>query len=166
MKDIYKNPLFYYVLVPVVVALWPLLVWTVYLPDAQSSWGLEKAQYNKAQEIIAEILTYDPDRLEFAEATGNEAEFDYASAVEKVANLCRIASKDYKLSSGLIITSGGQRTQNANVTLNEVGIVEFAKFLSTIQLRWANLECTQVKLTKNKALPDVWKADLKFKYYY
>ena len=32
MKDVYKNPILYYILVPVVVALWPLLVWSVYLP--------------------------------------------------------------------------------------------------------------------------------------
>ena len=166
MREIYKNPLFYYVLVPIVAALWPLLVWTVYLPDAEHDWELEKARYNKAQKIIAEILAYDPDRLEFADLTSDESEFDYASAVEKVASLCRIPSKDYKLSSGLIITSGGQKTQNARITLNEVGIVKFAKFLSTIQLRWENLQCEQVKLTRSKALPDVWKADLDFRYYY
>jgi len=166
VKDIYKNPIFYYVLAPVIAALWPLLVWTVYLPSAEHNWQLEKVQYSKAQKIIAEILTYDPDRLEFAVSSTDEAEFDYANVVEKVANLCRIPSKDYKLSSGLIMTSGDKKTQDARVTLNEVSIVEFAKFLSTIQLRWASLECVQVKLTKNKAMPDVWKADLNFKYYY
>ena len=56
MKDIYKNPTLYYVLVPVVVVLWPLLVWAVYLPEAEENWQDEKAQYKKAQKIIEEIL--------------------------------------------------------------------------------------------------------------
>ncbi len=166
MKEIYKNPTLYYILVPVVVALWPLLVWAIYLPQAKSSWENEKEQYNKAQKIIAEILTIDPDRLEFADAKMGDAEFDYASVVERVAGLCEISSTNYKLSSGIIMTSKGQKSQSAKVGLKDVDIRKFAKFLSAIQLRWANLQCSQVKLTKKKGLPDKWDVDLDFKYYY
>lgn len=166
MTDIYKNPTLYYILVPIIVALWSLLVWGVYLPNAERSWQTEKAQYNKAQSIIAEILTFDPDRLEFADSKTGAAEFDYASAVEKIASLCRIPSTNYKLSSRPIMNSGGQKSQSAQVSLKQVDIVKFAKFLSTIQLRWANLQCAKVKLTKKKGLPDAWDVDLEFKYYY
>ncbi len=166
MKDIHKNPMFYYVLVPVIAALWPLFVWGVYLPAAKSNWQREKAQYNKAQDIITEILALDPDRLEFADSQETAADFDYASAVERVASSCGIPSTSYRLSSGIILTSGGQKSQSADVSLKQVEITEFAKFLSTIQLRWANLQCTGVKLTKNKGLPDSWDVDFDFKYYY
>ena len=168
MKDIYKNPILYYILVPIVAALWPLFVGTASLPDAERSWNLEKAQYNKAQKIISEILTYDPDRLELADLESRYigTEFDYASAVEKIASLCGIPSTSYKLSSGIIITSGGQKSQSAKVVLKQVDLAKFAKFLSTIQLRWASLQCSQLKLTKKKGLPDKWDVDLDFKYYY
>ena len=167
MKEIYKNPTLYYILAPVIAALWPLLIWGVYLPAAEHNWQVERTQYNKAQSVIAEILALDPDRLEFADSQNAAAEFDYASAVEKVANLCGIPSTSYKLSSRPIIDdSGGQKSQSAKVGLRQVDITKFAKFLSTIQLRWANLQCARVKLTKKKGLPDTWDVDLDFTYYY
>jgi len=166
MKDIYKNPTLYYVLVPVAAALWPLLVWGVYLPGAKHKWQAEEKQYNKAQDVIAEILAIDPDRLDFADSQDTSAEFDYANAVEKVADLCGIPSTSYKLSSGIILTSGGQKSQSADVSLKQVKITKFAEFLSTLQLRWAGLQCSGVKLTKIKGMPDSWNVDLDFKYYY
>ncbi len=166
MKEIYKNPTLYYIVVPVIVALWPLLIWGVYLPAAADNWQVERTQYNEAQSIMADILALDPDRLDFADSQNAAAEFDYASALEKTANLYGIPAANYKLSSGIIITSGGQKSQSAKVNLKQVDITKFAKFLSTIQLRWANLQCAQVKLTKKKGLPDTWDVDLDFKYYY
>jgi hypothetical protein len=165
MKQIYKNPILYYILAPVVVALWPLLVWGVYLPSAKRNWNVEVAQYNKAQDIIKEILDIDPERLTVTDSQ-SAAEFDYASAIDKTAGLCRIPSTDYKLNSGIIITTAGQKSQSAKVTIKQVDITKFSTFLSTLQLRWANLQCTQVKLTKKKGLPDSWDVDLEFKYYY
>lgn len=166
MKEIYKNLTLYYIIVPVIAALWPLLIWGVYLPAAKHNWQVEKAQYNKAQSIMAEMLALDPERLTFADLQDAAAEFDYASAVEKTAGLCGIPPTGYKLSSGRITTSGGQKSQSAKVGLKQVDITKFAKFLSTIQLRWANLQCAGVKLTKKKGLPDTWDVDLDFKYYY
>jgi hypothetical protein len=166
MKEIYKNPALYYILAPVMVALWPLLIWGVYLPAAGRNWEVETSQYNEGQNIMTEILALDPDRLKFADSNNASAEFDYASAMEQTAGLCGIPSTDYKLNSGIIITSAGQKSQNAKVGLMQVDITKFAKFLSTVQLRWANLQCGQVKLTKKKGLPDSWDVDLDFKYYY
>lgn len=166
MKDIIRNPIFYYILVPAIVALWPLLVWAVYLPGVQRSCEQEKNEYTKAKEIMAEILTLDPDRLAFADSNSASAEFSYAKAIDRVATLCRIPAANYKLSSGIIITSDKQKSQNAKVGLKDVDITTFAEFLSTIQLRWSKLQCTQVKLTKKKPLPDKWDVDMDFKYYY
>jgi hypothetical protein len=166
MKDIYKEPVLYYAAVPVFFALWPLLIWAVYLPGAKEDLRLEAAEYAKAQKLMAEIMTIDPTRVEFSDSDTKAAEFDYGVVVEKVAGACGIHSANYKLSSGIIITSGGQKTQSAKVVLKQVDITRFARFVSLIQLRWANLQCTQIKLTKAKALPDTWDADLDFKYYY
>ncbi len=167
MKEIYKNPTLYYVLVPIMVALWPLLVWTVYIPEAEGKWEKERKQYNDAQKVMKSILTLDPGRLDFTDSKRGAAEFDYAVAVDKIASQHKISAANYKLGTANIIrSSSGQKTQTANVGMNQIDITRFARFLSTIQLHWANLQCERVTMTKQKGYPDAWKVDLKFKYYY
>ena len=166
MKQIYKNPALYYILVPIIVALWPLFICGVYLPEAETGWQSEKSRYTRAQKIMAGILELDPDRLGFADAKAAGAEFDYASAVEKTARLCKISSSDYKLSSGIVMTSSGQKSQKANVVLRDIELARFARFLSTIQLHWPSLQCERVKLTGKKGVSDRWNIELDFKYYY
>ncbi|OHB76710.1 MAG: hypothetical protein A2Z25_21780 [Planctomycetes bacterium RBG_16_55_9] len=167
MRDIYKNPILYYVLVPVIVGFWPLLVWAIYLPEAQTSVREHLSQYQEAIPIMMEILTLDPDRLELVDPNETAPEFTWG-AVDQVANKCRIPEKNCELRSGMIITSGGQKNQSATVYLRQVSIIEFAEFLSMIQLRWVNLTCERVKLTKKENMPDndLWDVDITFKYYY
>jgi hypothetical protein len=166
MKDLHKNPLFYYIGIPLLLTLWPLLIWAFYLPHAEKSWDSQKKQYEKAQKIITEILTLDPERLDDAGSKAGSADFDYATVIEKIASVYQIPSTNYKLSSGIILTTGGQKSQSANLTLKQIDLGRFANFLSTIQLRWASLQCTQIKLIKKKGLPDAWDVDLALKYYY
>ena len=168
MKDIYKNPILYYIVVPVIAGLWPLLVWAIYLPTAQKDVEEQIAQYKKAEPIMMEILTLEPDRLEFADANDTAADFTYGEAIDRVASLCRIPPSKYNLSSAMIITTNDKKSQSASVDLKQVDIRKFARFLSMMQLRWANLQCEQLKLTKKQNLPDndMWDVDIKFKYYY
>ena len=167
IKEFYRNPLFYYMAVPVIAAGWVLLTWTVGLPQAQRRWELSRAEYDKVQAIITEILNIDPDRLDFAGSKKSDTEFDYAVVVEKIASLCRIPSADYKLSSGPIITStDGQKSQRAKIVLQQVDIKGFSEFLTTLQFRWASLQCTQLKLQQKKGLKDKWEVDLDFVYYH
>ena len=167
MRDIYKNPTLYYVLVPIVVALWPLLVWAVYLPDAKNTWQEEESYYEKdAKNTITEILDIDTARLGFADSNTSAAEFDYGTAVDKIAAECEIPLTQYNYGSGMVITSGGQKSQTGKVKLNKISIVTFAEFLSTMQFRWADLQCTKITLRPNKGLPDTWDVELDFKYYY
>jgi hypothetical protein len=164
MKDIYKNTILYYILVPAIVGLWPLLVWAIYLPAAEESIEDQLAQYRKAEAIMMEILTLDPDRS--ADANDTPAEFTYDRAVGRVAGACGIPSSKHKLNPGMPMTIGGQKNQSATVIFKQIDIIKFAKFLSMIQLRWANLQCNRVKLTKKQGLPDMWDVDIEFKYYY
>ncbi len=166
MKDVYKNPILYYVLVPVVVALWPLLVGTVYTPRAQEMWQDGKKQYIRAEKTIDEILALDPGRLDSADPNKNGTKFDYTYEVDRFAGMFRISSSDYTMSSLPVMVSGGQKSQGAKVVLKEVRIATFAQFLSAIQLRWANLQCTRITLTPKKGVADMWKVDMDFKYYY
>jgi hypothetical protein len=166
MKEIYKNPMLYYIVVPILVALWPLLVWGVYLPRVDDSWNDGKTEYSKALAIMLKILTIDADRLEFVDPNVASREFDYLTAVDKVASQCRILAANYTFSSGPPMKTDKQKSQTATVILKEVDMATFASFLSKLQFGWANLQCTKIKLTKKKGLPDTWKADLDFKYYY
>jgi len=168
MKDIYKNPILYYIAVPVIVGLWPLLVWAIYLPAAQKDVEEQIAQYKKGEPIMMEIFTLEPDRLEFADSNDTAADFTYGEAIDRVASLCRIPPSKYNLSSAMIITTNEKKSQSASVDLKQVDIRKFARFLSMMQLRWANLQCEQLKLTKKQNLPDndIWDVDIKFKYYY
>lgn len=166
MKDLYKDPIFYFLLAPVVVSIWPIWVSAVSLPSAARRWSQLEKGYLDAQMIITDILNIDPDRLALAEAQSKAGEFSYASAVQQAAKTCDIPPANYTLSERPPIkTSSGQETQNADVTLKQVSVARFAEFLSTIQLHWSNLQCTRLKLTRQKGSPDLWKADLDFKYY-
>lgn len=165
MKDIYKNPVLYYILVPVLVALWPLLVWAVYLPNAREGLENDIAQYAKAQETIGQILNLDRGRLKLTDSKA-AADFDYVASIDEIARSCSIASTNYNISSKPARVKNQQKTQSAVVVLNEIDIRRFSEFLSALQLRWANLQCEKVKLTKKKGLPDAWKVNLDFKYYY
>jgi len=164
MKDIYKNPMLYFILVPVLLALWPLLVWAKYLPDAKETLEAKRDECTKAELLMMEILRLDPDRA----TDSNEApqEFSYSSEIYRVAGLCKIPSQKCTLTSKQIVESRDQKTQNATVVLQDVNIVNFAKFLSTLQFRWPGLEIERIKLTKTKGPPDTWRIDLTFKYYY
>jgi hypothetical protein len=168
MRDIYRNPILYYIAVPVLVGLWPLLVWAMYLPSAEQDVQEHVAEYKKAEPIMMEILTLDPGRLDFADANDAAAEFTYGSAVDWVASLCKIPPTAYKVSASTIMTANNQKTQTAKVDLRQIDLARFAKFLSMIQLRWGNLQCERVKLTKKEGLADndVWDVDIEFKYYY
>jgi len=167
MKDIYKNPILYCIVVPIIVALWPLLVWAIYLPAAQKDVEEQITQYKRAEPIMMEILALDPDRVEFVDSNDTATEFTFGGAVDRIANLCRIPPSKCKLSSGMIINTPKKgKSQTAVVDLKQVDIATFAKFLSMIQLRWTNLQCERVELNKKEGQPDVWDVTIKFKYYY
>ncbi len=164
MRDLYRNKTLYFVGGAVALALWPLLVGAVYLPRAEKSFDAERDDYRKAEKAILQILEIDPDRLDYKQTTAG-GDFDYATAVEKVASTHGITANKYKLSSGMVIKSGGRKSQSAKVILDDVSIVQTAKFLATMETRWSDLKCTSVKLTKSKGIKDGWKADLDFKYF-
>ena len=117
MKDIYKNPILYYIAVPVVVGLWPLLVWAIYLPAAEKNIENQQKQYREGEGIMMGILTLDPDRLEFVDPNDTDMEFSYANAIREVALKCGIPPSKYELNSGMIISSREQKSQNAKVDL-------------------------------------------------
>jgi hypothetical protein len=175
MKDLLKNidyrklihdPRLYYVVIPLVCAIWPLSVALVSLPAAQQTWQARQDSYMQAEKIIIQIHDLDPERFT-GSSQAKTATFNFPTAIDQVARSCGIPSTEYKLQSSAVQkTQGGQQTQDADVTLKQVDIATFSKFLSTIQLRWADLQCSSLKLTKQKGTADTWKADMKLKFYF
>ena len=166
MKDLTKNPFFYYVLVPAIVALWPLLLWAAFLPKAQEKLEKQEKDFNASRKLVSEILKMEPERLALVDANDPGAEFDYATSVTKFARAAGMTADNYKLNSGLRMPRRGQDTQSASVSIEKVKIMQISGFLEKIQFRWPNLECTSLALTKLKKNPDNWKAEVKFKYYF
>ena len=164
MRDIHKNPMLYYLLAPVLAAIWPVLVWWVYLPAAEQQAQDDRALCVEGQTYILDILKYDPERLTFSNDSDVAGEFTFAKAIDRVANLCAIRSSNHSYSVGSIVTSGDKKTQNARVTLTDISIVQVATFLSRIQSLWVNLTCDKIKLTKKKGLPDQWDVEMTFWY--
>ncbi|HIJ67215.1 MAG TPA: hypothetical protein HPP87_02080 [Planctomycetes bacterium] len=166
MKEYLKNPNFYYAIIPLSAALWVVFAWGVSLPAAGNSWDRKQKQYKDSQGWITQILELAPQRLEYQTQKGASRQFDYATAVEQFAKICKIPPSDYSLQAGRETKRGGRKTKSANVKIEPVDVERFAQFLSNMLFQWPDLQCEQLKLTKQKGGPDVWKADIKFTYYY
>ena len=166
MKDIHKNPILYFVLIPVIVAVWPILVLAIYLPAAQEKLESDMGYYTEANDIMLEILSVAPERIESVDPNKEKIEFAYYKVVNEIAGLCNISSDNYKLSTHTMIESQGKKTQSASVRLTNVEIGDFSAFLSIIQTRWPNLACNILKLNKQANKPDDWDITIEFRYYY
>jgi hypothetical protein len=165
MKDLLLQTIVYYIAAPVILALWPLLLWLYYLPHAASVSKIEQKIYTEARQLAEQILTLDPERRTYDDEKKTTG-FDYTVAINAAAKKLGISSKNYTVSSKPLQKSKDQKTRDCQVTINEIDITNFAKFLSNLQLTWANLQCQKVTLTKKQDLPDAWKVDLTLKYYY
>jgi hypothetical protein len=166
MKDIFRKPIFYYVLVPVLVGLWPFWLTVLGLPGAKDNYKKEAGQYEESEKLISQILDLDPQRLDYAKTKKAGDEFDYTTAIDQVTKFCRISPASYKLSSSPVRSiKSGQKSQDATMAIDKINIEMFARFLSVMHMRWSNLQCTNVTLAKIKGEKDAWKADVRFIYY-
>jgi hypothetical protein len=166
MRDVLRNPIFYYILAPILFSLWPLSVWRLYLPRTEQALELDFTLYDKADACMKEIWRLDPDRANVSATSSGPGVFSPGEAVSRVADRCRIASRNYTCIAGGKTSIGGKEIQEAKVTLSDVDVVQSCSFLSRIQSTWVNLECKSVKLTKKEGAPDRWDVDMDFRYTY
>ena len=166
MKDTNKYSIYIYIIIPVLIAIWPALVLGVYLPGAQKQLKNDISSYSDAKNIMLEILTLEPERIEASDPNKEVEEFSYNRVINEIASLCKIPSGNCKWNTGKAIESKTSKTQIAGLRLSGVDITSFAKFLSIMQSRWPKLETTLVKLTKKENSPDEWDILIDFKYYY
>ncbi len=165
INDIHKNPMFYYVLVPVLAAIWPGLLFFQSLPEAQAELSKEKQYAVDVNNLVQQILTQDPIRLRDPKArdTGGRT-FNYNNEIDRVAKACGIRSFKVDPSRIMTDTKSGRKSQTASIQLEDVGLVRTAIFISTLLGDWTDLECTKITLTLNRNAEDDWKVDLGFSY--
>lgn len=166
MKNILRNSVIFYIIVPVLAAIWPALVLGLYLPDTQEKLKNDISDYTDANNIMLDILSLEPERIESGDPNKETVEFAYELVIFEIASLCEIPSAKCKLNSGTTIDSKNSKSQSATVRLSNIDITRFAKFLSIIQTRWPKLVCNSVKLDKKVNVPDEWDILIDFKYFY
>jgi len=168
MKDLYKNPTLYYILVPILVGIWPLLAWAMYLPNAKEALKDELDASKKGQGVALRILILDPERADVPDANDAPGDFSYLAAVDKIAGVCGIPASKYKVTTGMTITKEGRKSQSARLKIEEIGVVQLAQFLSLIQYKWGALQCVKTIMSKGKSetRSDAWTVDLDFNYYF
>ncbi len=165
MREVYKNPLLYYLLIPMLVGLWPLLVWGVYLPQSKRDLKVDGSLCVEGQTQVIAILDIDRGRLD-PDKGPVTTQFEFSDAVTQAANLCKIPPSSCTLNKGSPSTSEGRKRQDARIKLIGVGIIQAAKFLHSMQSTWVTLQCQNVKLQRKKGMPDQWDVDFRFIYYY
>lgn len=161
MRDLYKNPMLYYILVPLAALAWPASMWVKYLPAMTEQRETWKGYVEDANDLILEILTLDPDRLNYAKTEGEGVVFEYETAVDTVARSLRM-DKQVELRPS---ARQGNR-QGAEVSLKNIGIVQCSQFLSSLQMHWNGLQCNRLGLTNKKTTKDRWDVTMSFVYYY
>jgi hypothetical protein len=166
MQNLHRNPMLYYVLIPILVGIWPLLVWGVYLPATERACESDYHLLVQGQTHIIDILRIDPDITNQADPNRVAGEFAYNRAFDRAANLCGILPGNYTPNIGDIVTAGGKKRRDGRITLRDVSIVQAARFLSEMQSTWLTLTCEHTKLTRKKGMPEQWDVEFRFVYYY
>ena len=166
MKEFMKKSIIIYIIIPVIVALWPALVVGIYLPGAQNKLKTDLSDYNEADNVMLDILSLVPERTQPKDPNQENVEFSYYRVVPEIAQICNIPETKYKTNASARLDTKASNTQPATVTLTDVDITSFAKFLSLIQSHWPKLVCNSVKFTKANDAKDEWKITISFKYYF
>jgi hypothetical protein len=164
MKEFYKKPEFYYFIMPVFAIVWILTVASLTLPTAEKKLENAKRDDTLIQGYVATILTNKPERINYKEQVKKTGKFAYEIEIENFAKMHGISSSDYTLTSAEPIRRRKQLTQSADINIKSIDIERFAKFLSSIQQSWPNLQCDSLTLTKHKKALDLWTAKMKFIY--
>ncbi len=166
MKDTHKYSILIYIMIPVLAAVWPALIFAVYLPDAQEKIKNDISAYSDANNLMLDILLLSPERIEPDDPNKQKIEFSYDRVIDEVVSICKISPSKCKWNTGTIVESKASKSQSASVRLTGVDITSIAKFLSIIQSSWPKLVCNSIKLDKKENIPDEWDVLLDFKYFY
>ena len=164
MKEFYKKTEFYYFIAPLFVIVWILTIAFLTLPTAEKKLKRAIEDDGKIQGYVTTILSIDRDRLNYEKQVEKTGKFDYTAVIANFAKLHSIAPSNHSVNAQPPLERDKQLTQTADVTIKPIDIERFAKFLSSIQQSWPNLQCKSLTLKKQKNALDSWEAKIKFTY--
>ncbi|MHC4525480.1 MAG: hypothetical protein ACYSU8_08100, partial [Planctomycetota bacterium] len=137
MKINFKSPNFYYILVPVMAVLWAIMAGLVFYPKSVDAWEESQAEYEKAQNLIDELVDKQPERLAYkVDENDKSEEFDFTKTITQFAQAFSIPSSSYNLSVRGEANRAGRKTQSATISIKDIDIEKMAQFLSALLLRW------------------------------
>lgn len=164
MIDFYKKANFYFIVIPLAAAVWTVLTSTVFLKAANDKWAKMEKEFEKCTPLIAEILVKDPDRMKLHKEKEKMGKFDYSTVIHKFSIAHGIPESGYNLSIAKPRRKKGNSIQGADLTIDNIEIEPFSKYLSRMLYTWPNLQCDSLTLKKENTGPDAWKATMDFKY--
>lgn len=167
IKKHLKNPLFYYIAVPVVMGVWALVAGAVLFPKAVSNWKESQEEYKTAQDLMAQIIAIEPQRLAYkAEKGAQIGVFDFTAVINEFATSFSIPSANFTLNTRGETRRAGKRARSAVLSIKSIDIEKMTKFLSTMLIRWPDLQCEIMSIEKLPQGKDNWKVDMTLTYYY
>jgi hypothetical protein len=166
MKDYLKNPRFYYFVVPLLAAVWAIAAGAVFYPRAVASWQEKQAEYKTAEEILAQIIAIEPQRLAFKQEKGTSGDFNFTQVINDFTTLFSIPSSNFTLNTRGETKRAGKRAQSTVLSIKTIDIEKLSKFLSAMLIRWPDLQCEIFNLDKLPQGKNSWKVDMTLTYYY
>ncbi len=165
-RDWMKSRNLYFLAVPAVLGLWILYVGLVSEPAAAKKQTDFETEYKMSQAALLSIIQFDPERLNKKDRKGLGTDFDYSTAIDRLAREFSIAANQYEISSKKAAPKEGKMVQTADIKIKNVDIVKLTGFLSRLLTLWPDLECTELTLTRAKGAKDSWETSFKLTYYF
>ena len=166
MKATFKNPNLYYILVPVLTAVWAVMAGFVFYPNSVKAYEEDiKPEYERTQEWIEKILTIQPQRLQFIGPDGTGRPFDFGEVITTLTLAFDIPTSRYTLNVRGEVSRAGKKARTATIEIKEINIEKMARLLSTMLSGWPDLKCELIGLEKAKTGKDNWNVDMTLTYY-
>lgn len=167
IKKQLKNPLFYYIAVPAAMGIWALTAGALFFPKAVGNWKDSEEEYKTAQELMAQIIAIEPQRLAYKAEKGAEiGVFDFTQVINEFATAFSIPSANFTLNTRGETRRAGKRARSAALSIKSIDVEKTAKFLSTMLIRWPDLQCEMMSIEKLPQGKNNWKVDMTLTYYY
>ena len=167
MKQAFKNPNTYYILVPAVATVWALLAGAVFYPQSVKAWDETKDQALQSEELIDQLVTLQPKRLAFkVDESSDTQEFDFSKTINEFAGVFGISPSNYNLTVRGETRKAKRRARSASMSIKTVDIETLSQFLSALLLRWPDMNCEVLSFEKIKNTKNNWSATLSLTYYY
>jgi len=167
MKIDLKDPNVYYILVPALVAMWAVTAGLVLYPKSVKAWEQSEAEYTKAQTLMDQLVTLQPERLAYkVDENAKSEDFDFTKTINEFAQALSIPPSNYNLTVRSEANRAGRKTRSATISIKTIDIEKLSQFLSALLLRWPDLKCDTLSFSKIKNAKNNWQAEISLTYFY